>query len=202
MMDAPLIFGMTLEEIPSQGSYLKPSMKERNLWENKPQLRLPECKIGLAWAGSPSHRNDQFRTMDPAFLSPLAELLSSKHAIFFSLQRFDGRRASFPPFPLEKELIQECDTLDKTSAFLSYLDLVITVDTSIAHLAGAIGKEVWILLPFVPDWRWMLYRQDSPWYSTARLFRQKKAGDWEGVIQEVKEALIVKMRERRTECVF
>jgi len=91
-----------------------------------------------------------------------------------------------------EDYTQEFTDLAQTAAFLSHLDLVITVDTSIAHLAGAMGKEVWILLPFVPDWRWRLHRRDTPWYPTARLFRQRESGDWKCVIEEVRHALLLK----------
>jgi ADP-heptose:LPS heptosyltransferase len=85
--------------------------------------------------------------------------------------------------------IQDFKTFTETAAFITEMDLVISVDTSVAHLTGALGKPIWIMLPIMPDFRWLLEREDSPWYPTARLFRQQELGDWEGVIEKVKQAL-------------
>jgi ADP-heptose:LPS heptosyltransferase len=116
--------------------------------------------------------------------------LASDGVTYYSLQKGDAATQAINP-SLDIRLIdytEEIIDFSDTAAFMENLDLVISVDTAVAHLAGALGKPVWILLPFVPDWRWMMDREDSPWYPTMRLFRQPSQGDWESVIAHVKEA--------------
>jgi hypothetical protein len=144
-------------------------------------------KIGIAWAGSRRHLLDRQRSMPLAAFAPLANI---EGITLFSLQK--GETASESSQPLaEMNVIDHTSELADfadTAALIQNLDLVISVDTAVAHLAGAMGKPVWVLLPFAPDWRWMLGRDDSPWYPTMRLFRQKIAGDWNDVIGRVAEA--------------
>jgi tetratricopeptide (TPR) repeat protein len=178
LMSLPLAFGTTLTTVPVWQSYLPP-VADDGAWavrlgaRNKP-------RIGLVWSGNPGHDNDGFRSI--SLLSMLA--LVSDTAQFVSLQKelrtvdrllieSDGRIAQFSE--------EQRDFAD-TAALISHLDLVITVDTSVAHLAAAMGKPTWILLPYAPDWRWMLRRGDSPWYPSVRLFRQPRTGDWDSVI--------------------
>jgi hypothetical protein len=135
-----------------------------------PLIGEPGPKIGVVWAGRPQHENDAHRSFAQALLQPLAST---------------GREF----VPLAPEATRARDFYD-TAGIINRLDLVITVDTAVAHLAGAMGKPVWILLPAVkPDWRWMQERNDSPWYPTARLFRQPAPGAWPEVIEQVVEAL-------------
>jgi hypothetical protein len=145
-------------------------------------------KVGLTWAGRPEHPNDHNRSMPLELLAPLTYL---KDIEFFSLQKgAAARQATTVPAGMKlTDWSAELEDFAETAALVHNLDLIITVDTSIAHLAGAMGKQVWVLLPFVPDWRWLLDRGDSPWYPTMKLFRQNKLGDWTQVISEVARLL-------------
>ena len=140
-------------------------------------------RIGIVWAGNPNHKNDRRRSIDPLLLAPLAQIPGAR---WFSLQK-DSSPAKDAGFAshLGAELADFADT----AAAIENLDLVISVDTAVAHLAGALGKPTWTLLPFAPDWRWLLDRDDSPWYPTMRLFRQPEPGDWTAVISAVAAAL-------------
>ncbi|HEV3246234.1 MAG TPA: tetratricopeptide repeat protein, partial [Beijerinckiaceae bacterium] len=140
-------------------------------------------KVGFAWAGNPKHIFDKKRSLAFALLAPL---LSLKGVRFFSLQIGAAVREASARIT---DLAPELTDFAQTAGAIANLDLVISVDTAVAHLAGAMGKPVWIMLPFVPDWRWQLERKDSPWYPTARLFRQKTRGDWGSVVSDIAIAL-------------
>jgi hypothetical protein len=150
---------------------------------------MPDKKVGLVWAGNPAMDGDELRS--PRQLSLLAPLAEVKGVRFISLQKGNaGAQAKNPPGGMQlvdwtDELLDFADT----AALLANLDLVISSDTSVLHLAGAMGKPVWALLAYIADWRWMLHRSDSPWYPTARLFRQAKPGDWPGVVAQMADAL-------------
>jgi hypothetical protein len=143
-------------------------------------------KVGVAWAGRPSHPDDHHRSIPLADLGSLAQVPDIR---WFSLQKglraADAAAGSLPLTDWTRDLADFADT----AALIANLDLVITVDTSLAHLAGALGKPVWVLLPYAPDWRWLLDRADSPWYPTMRLFRQQKIGDWRAPVDAVASAL-------------
>jgi ADP-heptose:LPS heptosyltransferase len=144
-------------------------------------------RVGLIWSGNPAHHRDQARSIE---LSALAPLLGVP-ATFFSLQK-DVRAADAALLAGRKDVIQLADELadfSDTAAVMAQLDLIISVDTSTVHLAGALGRPVWILLPYLPDWRWLLDRGTSPWYPTARLFRQDETRGWDSVIPHVQAAL-------------
>ncbi len=152
-------------------------------------------KVGLVWAGSSTHKNDRNRSMKLAHLITLGQISGVR---LFSLQKGDAAIQAKNP-PAGVELVDWTDELKDfadTAALIANLDLIIAVDTSLAHLAGAMGKPVWMLLPFVPDWRWLLEREDSPWYPSMRLFRQPCRGDWESVIRRMAEELPVWMKNR------
>jgi len=183
----PLVFGTELATIPTEVPYLPADETAARRWAQ----RLGDSgamKIGIAWAGSRRHPLDRQRSMPVAAFAPLANIPG---ITLFSLQK--GEPASeFSQRPAEMNLIDHTSELADfadTAALIHNLDLVISVDTAIAHLAGAMGKPVWILLPFAPDWRWMLGRDDSPWYPTMHLFRQTISGDWGEVIQRVADSL-------------
>ncbi|MCK6442369.1 tetratricopeptide repeat-containing glycosyltransferase family protein [Elstera cyanobacteriorum] len=150
--------------------------------------------IGLVWAGNPNHVNDRQRSIP---MNDLLSLTQVSGCSFYSLQYGTSEKVKRSLARVQVvDLATTFTDFADTAAAIQALDLVITVDTSVAHLAGALGKPVWILLPFVPDWRWMLNRSDSPWYPSARLFRQPRRGDWASVLKEVKQAL-VEFRDQR-----
>jgi Tfp pilus assembly protein PilF len=146
--------------------------------------------VGLSWAGNPAHANDRRRSCPLASMAPLFEL---PNVVFFSLQKGDGEdQISEVPTASRIVLLPARNDFRAKAALMQRLDLVLSVDTSNAHLAGAIARPLWLMLPFAPDWRWGLSRTDSPWYPTARLYRQPRPGDWASVIGEVRAALIAR----------
>jgi len=186
LMSLPRVLKTTLQNIPTPIPYLTPDPTRKRAWE----LRLTEFsnqrKIGLVWAGKKIHPNDRNRSMSLAAFAPLAAISGVE---FFSLQKGPpSDQTKTCPFKVT-DWTGELNDLADTAALLANLDLLITVDTAVAHLAGAMGKPVWVLLPFVPDWRWLLDREDSPWYPTMRLFRQPRAGDWDLPMIRIVEAL-------------
>ena len=186
MLSLPLAFRTTLVTIPAEQRYLAADDERRAAWEARlPQTDKP--RIGVVWSGNPVHKNDHNRSMGLGQFLPMpgadAEwvcLQKESRDKDAAVLRQDGRIAFFG---------DELGDFRDTAALVDLMDLVITVDTSVAHLAGAMGKPVWILLPFNPDWRWLLDRDDSPWYPTARLFRQRQIEDWTGVIEQGNTAL-------------
>jgi tetratricopeptide (TPR) repeat protein len=187
MSSLPLAFGTTLESIPAAKSYLpRPADALVQAWENRlgPRDRL---RVGLVWAGNSGHANDHNRSIGLENLSRLLDV----DAIFFSLQKDlrAGDREILAQRPEIIDLTQHLSDFGQTAAMVSCLDLVISVDTSVAHLAGALGCPVWILLPYTPDYRWLLDRDDSPWYPTARLFRQTETRDYASVLDRVRSEL-------------
>lgn len=186
LLSLPLAFGTTLDSVPAGGAYLGPDKTKRQEWQRElAGLRRP--RIGLAWSGDPRHPNDRNRSMRLAELQPL--LAMSAEFIVVQKDVREEDRAGLAAQPGIRQFDGRLRDFADTAALVNELDLVITVDTSIAHLAGALGKPVWILLCSNPDWRWMQDREDSPWYPTARLFRQNSAGDWRGVIERVVQRL-------------
>ncbi|MCC6395585.1 MAG: tetratricopeptide repeat protein [Bacteroidetes bacterium] len=171
------------DNVPAAVPYLSVPETLASFWKANLEQDPRGTRIGLAWFGSRTHDNDRKRSLS---LDALKPLLAMKGAVFYNLhqERLDPRLLpeTGAPFVDHSEDFQ--DVL-ATAGLLSQLDLVITVDTMVAHLAGALGKPVWVLLPFAPDWRWMLGRDDSPWYPEMRLFRQSHPGDWDGVIERV-----------------
>lgn len=180
----PYCFRTQLDSIPNEVPYLGIDAANRENWRRLYQeMPARGARVGLVWRGNPNHRNDRNRSLP---LEQLAPLLEQRNFQFLSLQK-GVDRGSLPSglFDLSPLLTDFAET----AAAIDGLDLVISVDTAVAHLAGALGKPVWLLLPFAPDWRWMLDRDDSPWYPSMRLFRQPIAGDWPSVINSVAGAL-------------
>jgi hypothetical protein len=183
----PLAFKTGLETIPATAPYLRARGPAVERWGALLPTRR-RLRIGLAWAGNAKHARDLERSMRLRdLLPPLLDIDAS----FVSLQK-EVRAA-------DAETLMGCDMLrfDRelgdfadTAALITQLDLVISVDTSVAHLAGALGKPVWILLTHAPDWRWLLDRDDSPWYPSARLFRQRESREWGSVIMRLRDALL------------
>ena len=148
----------------------------------------PDLRVGIGWAGRPAHNNDRNRTVPISVLTPLAAVPG---VTFVSLQK--GSAASEAArWPGHAPLIDaqaRIETFEDTAALLEHLDLVIAVDTSLVHLAGAMGRPAWVLMPFAPDWRWLAGRMDTPWYDSVTLYRQADAGDWEPVVERMAEDL-------------
>jgi hypothetical protein len=183
LLSLPLAFGTELGTIPGREPYLRSSDASRMIWSERLPQRQP-LRVGLVWAGNPELKNDRNRSIP---LERMAPLLAMPGVQFVSLQR-DVRSGDAEVLMRSDQLTDisaDLQDFDDTAAVVSLLDLVIAVDTAVAHLAGALGKPVWLLLPFGPDPRWMLDREDSPWYPTARLFRQPKRGDWDFVLARV-----------------
>jgi hypothetical protein len=155
------------------------------------QIKLGEKykpRVGLVWSGSTTHKNDHNRSI---LLSELLKHLPSQ-CQYVSLQK-EVRDKDKDVLELRKDILcfgNELNDFSDTAALCESMDVIISVDTSVAHLAGALGKPVWILLPYVPDWRWLLDRSDSPWYPTAKLYRQNRIGDWSGVFERVSSDLM------------
>jgi Flp pilus assembly protein TadD len=176
-MSLPRAFATTLRTIPSPAGYLTadPALTAAH------RAGLPHARnIGLAWAGNPLHRNDRRRTPPEGAFAPLMAL-PGQNFVSLTPDRALPNMAS-PPRPLTDYA--------ETAALIAALDLVVTVDTSVAHVAGALGRPAWVLLPHAPDWRWLLRRSDTPWYRSLRLFRQSAPGDWHSVIGDVAAALV------------
>jgi hypothetical protein len=194
----PFAFGTRLETVPSATPYLPlPAPARLQSWEQRLREWLGpdrKCRIGLVWSGNPDNGNDRNRSMPLRTLSRLLEL----DAAFVSIQK-DVR-------PEDRAVLEQRGVVDltadlsdfaETAALVSCLDIVISVDTSVAHLAGALARPTWIMLPYSPDFRWLLDRDDSPWYPTARLFRQAATRDWNDVVDRVRSALAMHVRSFR-----
>ena len=195
MMSLPAIFDTRLDSIPAAIPYLAVDDKCIDTWRNRLlHSGNHKLKVGLTWAGR--HRinspdfiaADRRRSIPPALFAPLTKIGGVQ---FYSLQK-DGPRA-----PAEMKLVDmmdACNDFVDTAALVANLDLIISVDTAVVHLAGALGKPVWVLNRFDSCWRWLQTREDSPWYPTLRLFNQPRPGDWESVVvcvaNELRKALV------------
>jgi tetratricopeptide (TPR) repeat protein len=193
LMSLPLAFGTTLESIPSAVPYLTVPEDARR---HADALCWPRdgLRMGLVWSGNTRYLEDRIRSIPFAWFVPLLDVDSAR---FFSLQ-MGPAAAQLPSAETRVTDLQSAikDVAD-TAALMSQLDLVLTVDTSVAHLGGALAKPTWVLLPFAPDWRWLTEREDSPWYPTVRLFRQPQPGDWASVIDRVCAELAKLASQRR-----
>jgi tetratricopeptide (TPR) repeat protein len=190
IMSLPLAFGTRLDTVPAPTRYLPdPAPVRVQAWRDRLDRLTPRGKlrVGLVWSGNPNHGNDHNRSTSLRTLSPLLDADAS----FISLQK--------DPRPVDRAFLRErpdiidptADLTDfvETAALVSCLDLVITIDSSVAHLAAALGRPTWMVLPYVPDYRWLLDREDSPWYPTMRLFRQSKNRDYGEVVERVRSEL-------------
>jgi uncharacterized protein (TIGR03032 family) len=187
LMSLPHLLGNTLDTIPQDIPYLQVETANPNLLSTA-SMQNPQLKVGVVWGGSPTQANDKNRSCQ---LADFLSLLRLPDIAFYSLQKGE-RTVELAELPTNiglQDLSGSLNTYADTAQVIQQLDLVITVDTSVAHLAGALGKPVWTLLCYNPDWRWLLEREDTPWYPTMRLFRQSNPGDWKGVFKRVKQEL-------------
>jgi tetratricopeptide (TPR) repeat protein len=186
LLDLPGIFGTELGSIPAEVPYLHadPALAPGA------QALVPRdgsFRVGVVWCGNPNHQNDTNRSVTPEILAPLAGVPGVKfYSLHYGEESADLERKSALPLVNLSHAIRD---FSDTASLAVELDLVITVDTSMAHLCGGLGLPVWVLIPFIPDWRWLLERDDSPWYPTMRLFRQQSAGEWHDVVLRVRGAL-------------
>ncbi|CCQ75004.1 tetratricopeptide repeat protein [Magnetospira sp. QH-2] len=185
LLSLPRIFGTTMADIPATVPYVKAP--------SNPAVILPPVltgsrRVGIVWGGSPTHRNDRRRS---APFDKFIDLAGHADVTLVSLQK-GGREqelARTGAGALITNLGPKLEDFTHTASAIAQLDLLITVDTSVAHLAGAMNCPAWVLVPYAPDWRWMREREDSPWYPSLRLFRQPTPGDWDGVFERVNQAL-------------
>jgi len=191
LMDLPKIFGTTLDTIPCDVPYIHADLTKADYWRGR--LDGADFKVGIVWAGKPEHGNDHNRSCELKHFASLGEIEGVK---LYSLQKGDAA-AHLDNSSGIIGLADQFEDFTDTAAVIENLDLVISVDTAVVHLAGAMGKPVWTLLPFAPDWRWMLERDDSPWYPTMKLFRQEKWGDWSGLFARVAQQLKI-LAEKHT----
>ena len=190
LLSIPGMLDVDERAIPATVPYLAPAQAHVEALAPAIAAVQGKLRVGLSWAGNTRHVNDRRRSCPLAALAPLLEL---PDIAWFSLQKIDGEeQIAQVPAARHIQLLDARNDFAQKAALIEGLDIVISVDTSNAHLAGALGKAVWILLPFAPDWRWRLGRTDSPWYPTARLFRQPRAGDWASVVAEVRAALVAR----------
>ncbi|NIE67133.1 tetratricopeptide repeat protein [Burkholderia sp. Ax-1719] len=197
MLSLPHALALRKEDFAPSGAYLHVDDATRATWSDVIGVEegveaggKRRLRVGVVWSGNTTHLNDRNRSM------PLTELLPlfGADARFISLQKDlrERDRASFDDLVQRGRLIDagpRLTTFSATAALIAQLDLVIAVDTAVAHLAGALGKPVWIALPFTPDWRWQMHREDSPWYAKARLFRQTRRNVWEDAVKALCKAI-------------
>ncbi|MDB4264707.1 glycosyltransferase, partial [bacterium] len=171
-----------LNTIPAPISYLDPDPEQLRLWRDR--IGQEGFRVGIVWAGRPEHENDHHRSCALENFMPLEQMEGIR---LYGLQKGEAARQlrKLPNRKTVENLGEDFENFADTAGAVANLDLVISVDTAVAHLAGTMGKPVWLLLPFAPDWRWLLDREDSPWYPSMRLYRQKSRGDWPEVFQRL-----------------
>jgi tetratricopeptide (TPR) repeat protein len=188
----PRLHGTRLDNVPAAIPYLHADPARVAVWRRRLDQLVPRHfrRIGIVWAGRPTHNNDRNRSASLDTFAPLAELPGIALLTLQKGRKIDqaGRYRGRAPLI---NLGSEIDSYEDTMAMLEVLDLLVTVDTSVAHLAGAMGRPVWVMLPRAPDWRWLLERSDTPWYPTLRLFRQRTVRDWTDVMGDIVQALTV-----------
>lgn len=194
LLSLPHLVGTTMETIPAEVPYIRALPAYSEKWRDRLKDR-PRPLIGICWQGNPDQNSDRKRSFP---LKHMAPIIQSGIGTFVNLHKGSGESQiehsglAGSLLNFSKETDQGPDNFLDTSGLIDNLDLVISVCTSVAHLSGAMGKETWVMLTKIPDWRWYLDRSDSPWYPTARLFRQDVVDDWSGVIAKVEKELVRK----------
>lgn len=194
LLSVPRVFGTRIESIPDRVPYLVVDPARRERWASRLGPHDGRLRVGLVWGGNPLNAEDVFRSLPLTALAPLCDVAGVR---FYALQKGPREReADAPPAGLDLvNLGPELADFADTAAVIAQLDLVISVCTSVAHLAGALGKPLWVMLHRAADWRWLTGRTDSPWYPSARLFRQATRGEWAEVVGSVRAALVARLRE-------
>ncbi len=194
LLTLPAIFDTKIDTIPARIPYLWAKASKVTDWRKK--IETDALKVGIVWAGNPEHLNDHNRS---CALKNFTRLAKIKNVKIFSLQKGPGIK-QIKDWSADMELInlgQKFEDFTDTAAAIENMDLIISVDTSVIHLAGAMGKTTWALIPYESDWRWMLNREDSPWYPTIRQFRQKEYGNWEELFARVAKQLQILVSQSR-----
>jgi tetratricopeptide (TPR) repeat protein len=188
LLSLPRIFGTTLGNIPNAVPYLYADDQKAAKWRARLADDPSAFNVGLVWTGNPANRLNRNRAVDFSMLAGLGNVAGVR---FVSLQKGAATvNAKNPPPGFEiVDWTDELKDFSDTAALITNLDLIISVDTAVAHLSAAMNKPVWLLIPFMPEWRWMLVREDSPWYPTMRLFRQETRGDWGAVVSRIAKEL-------------
>jgi Glycosyltransferase family 9 (heptosyltransferase) len=187
MMSLPMAMGLAFDDLPGAIPYLSANPQRVAKWRQRLDA-LPRPLVALVWAGRPTHFNDANRSLTLSQLAPLAQ----SDATFLSIQKGPAALQTAGP-PAGMSLVSLSDEIadfEDTAAILNVADLLVSVDSSPVHLAGALGRPAWVMLPMVPDWRWLLGRNDTPWYPTVRLFRQKSRGVWGDVMEAMAAELM------------
>jgi hypothetical protein len=195
LMSLPRLLGITADAIDASARYIAADTARAEPWRER-LSDYPDFRVGVVWRGNPKHKRDHLRSFSPEHLDVIDRV---PHVQLFSLQKPAAAHA-VPTFNSPGQLIDlapELTDFAETAAAIKNLDLVISCDSAPAHLAGALGVPVWIALPFVPDWRWLLNRDDSPWYPTARLFRQRERQDWTAVFANMARELATLVDSRK-----
>lgn len=187
LMSLPLAFKTTVSTIHAEIPYLYTDAHKQEVWRKRLGSKT-KLRVGLAWSGSTTHKKDRNRSIPLKLFEPMFKLPVEFHSLQKEIRKDDAVVLSnYKQIKLHQNKIND---FSDTAALIQEMDLVISVDTAVAHLGGALGKIVWVLLPFIPDYRWMLNRTDSPWYPSATLIRQTKIGDWSSVILDVTNRLL------------
>ena len=194
LMTLPMLFATDLPTIPTNIPYIFADPEKVEQWKNR--INRKGFRIGIVWAGKPAHENDGNRS---CAIEQFLTLAGIPGVELYGLQKGDAARQAEALVGTKRIINFDCELKDfsETAAAIENLDLVISVDTALVHLAGAMGNPVWTLLPYAPDWRWLLEREDSPWYPTMRLFRQPARGEWGAVFDKIKGELEKLTKERR-----
>lgn len=194
MMSLPYLFDTTIDTVPAPIPYLHADKKLEDYWKEKLK-KDKNFRVGLCWHAKPIHLEEQPRTRRSVPLKQFAPLSEIEGLSFYSLQQIHGVDQlddlpdGFVVHTFDNNFDKNHGRFMDTAAVIKNLDLVISVDTSIVHLAGALGKQIWVLIPHTAEWRWMNDREDTPWYPNVRLFRQPQPGDWDSVIEKIKDSL-------------
>ncbi|TCT07708.1 glycosyl transferase family 8 [Aquabacter spiritensis] len=186
LMSLPLVLGLRLDDLPGPIPYLTPDPLRRAVWQQR-LSGLPRPLVALVWAGRPTHTNDANRSMSLADFSPLAQSAGT----FLAIQKGPAAAEALSPpsgMPI-LSLDDEIKDFEDTAAILMVADVLVSVDSAPVHLAGALGRPAFVLLPMVPDWRWLMDREDTPWYPSVRLFRQRVRRDWRAPLSGIRAAL-------------
>jgi hypothetical protein len=187
-MSTPGIFSKTMDSIPADVPYLFADAGLIEKWREE-LSKFTGLKVGIVWQGNPAQPRDKYRSFPLSACEPIMDI-NGLNLISLQIGAGSNQLDSYPGKIIDLvKLTSTSLDFNETAAITMNLDLVITADTSIAHLAGALGVKVWLALPYSPDWRWLLDREDSPWYPTMHLFRQKERGNWREVFERIGKTL-------------